>query len=158
MVDTHTYCEGKIQCSLHLNLVVQMLMALVWKADESHTCVSVVMLFHYTISVTTFNVYYSKHYWAHKCQGVRKMVQWPGYTMDDRVFCLDSMQQMFLFSTAFRPAVEHYRPATNQLYSQCRSTSTCSSTHLCLVACTGQHYFYRLFGRISKRAPYFDQQ
>jgi hypothetical protein len=82
--------------------------------NDSHTRVNVVTLVHYTMSVTTFNVYYSNHYWADKCQGVRNLVQRPGYKMEDREFCFDSRQrqQMFFFSNAFKPAVELYRLLT----------------------------------------------
>ena len=51
--------------------------------------------------------------------------------MDDRVFCLESRhrQQIFLFSSAIRTAVEIYRPPTNQVHYKCRTSSTCNSTH-----------------------------
>jgi hypothetical protein len=48
-----------MECSLLLDLPVQMFIATISKASKSHTFVNVVTLFHYTISVTTFNVYYS---------------------------------------------------------------------------------------------------
>jgi len=64
-----------MECSLLLDLPVQMFIATISKASKSHTCVNFVNLFHYTISVTTFNVYYSNHYWTHKCQAVRNLVQ-----------------------------------------------------------------------------------
>ena len=41
-----------MQCSLLLNLAVQMFIARISKASVYHTCVSVAMLFQYTISVT----------------------------------------------------------------------------------------------------------
>jgi hypothetical protein len=53
--------------------------------------------------------------------------------MGDRVFCFDSMhrQQMFLFSSAFRPDVELYRPPPNQVRPRnARGTNTCSSTNM----------------------------
>jgi len=116
-----------MECSLLLDLPVQMFIATISKASKSHTCVNFVNLFHYTISVTTFNVYYSNHYWTHKCQAVRNLVQWPRYNMDDGVFCLDSghRQQKFLFSSAFRSAVERCR-----YYQHVQ-------LHTCHVICTG---------------------
>jgi hypothetical protein len=62
--------------------------------------------------------------------------------MDDRVFCLEARhsQQMFLFSSAFRRAVELYRPSTNQVNSKCRTSSTCNSTHNSRCWNESQHY------------------
>ena len=43
-----------MQCSLLLNLAIQVFIARILKASESHPCVSVVMILHYTVSVTAF--------------------------------------------------------------------------------------------------------
>jgi hypothetical protein len=62
--------------------------------------------------------------------------------MDDRVFCLESRhrQQMFLFPSAFRTVVELYRPHINPIYSKCRTSSTCNSTHKSRCWNESQHY------------------
>ena len=92
---------------------------------------------------------------THKCQAVRNLVQWRRYNMDDAVFCLDSghRQQKFLLSSAFRSAAERYRLLLTK-YTHSATSPARADPHVSRYVHWGQHYFYRLFGRTAKTAPY----
>ena len=47
---------------------------------------------------------------------------------------------MFLFSSAFRTAVELYRPHINPVHYKCRTSSTCNSTHKSRCWDDSKHY------------------
>lgn len=137
-----------------------MLIAMI-KRLKSPTLVNVVTFFHYTIRVTTLPSYYSNQYWVHKWQGVRNFVQWPGYKMDERIVSFDSWhrQQVFHFSSVFRPDVELNRPTTNQVFWQCRSTKYEQFHQYAMLCALGGNitFTYRLFRRTSNKALYVDQ-